>query len=624
MVQRTGYAESRRNNSTLMHDMGRKEQINIRKRTKPNLFNRLNEWFLSKWYFAFPLWLIFITYNLLSFYLLYNEVNEKFLNDETNVCFFDADSKKFNILILNFEEFPSDKNKKSDIGRLIQKEFEKRIEEENLNIEVCIDNPTFKIRNFAEADSLCRERNANLVLYGDYFTDSTYVKLKYVHSIKEPIVFFGKNEPLLSERDPEISYVFEANESNLIKVDLKTISEGELLNDPLCVVYWVLSLQSFEEKQFKRTLQILNKIPKTNFIPIFLNRLRLNCFTALGEWDNCLKTVDKLIELDSTNSEYFCDRGVFLKKLNKKDEAFKAYEKSINLNSNYTIVYYNRGILYLTEKNFEKAFADFDKAINLDSLYFQALVKRAECYLNLNILDKCKQDLDKVLRINPNSDDAFSLLGILFKRQLNNELAIEYFNKAIKMNPKNHLIYFNRALSFWEINKWNEAINDMKIVIKWDKKFVIAYVIIIYSYYNLNDFANAFEYTAIALSNNIEHYEIYNARGFLYNETKKFGEAIKEFNRAIKLNPNFELAYINRGYAFSNQKYFEDAFKDYEIAEKINPANSYLYFYRGLTYINMNKFNLARKDLEKALLLDKRGNLKEKIQQNITLIEKLN
>jgi tetratricopeptide (TPR) repeat protein len=93
------------------------------------------------------------------------------------------------------------------------------------------------------------------------------------------------------------------------------------------------------------------------------------------------------------------------------------------------------------------------------------------------------------------------------------EEAIEDYNKAIELNPKNAEAYNNRGNAHSELNKHEEAIEDFNKAIELDPKYA----------------------------------EAYNNRGNAYYELNKHEEAIEDFNKAIELNPNFAAAYNNRG-----------------------------------------------------------------------------
>jgi Tetratricopeptide repeat. len=83
------------------------------------------------------------------------------------------------------------------------------------------------------------------------------------------------------------------------------------------------------------------------------------------------------------------------------------------------------------------------------------------------------------------------------------EKSTEYFTKAIKLNPTNPFLFYQRGKAYYKICSYDKAIKDFT--------------------------------KAIRIK---EDAELYYRRGFCYYEMKLYNQAIKDFSKAIKLNPN--------------------------------------------------------------------------------------
>lgn len=94
--------------------------------------------------------------------------------------------------------------------------------------------------------------------------------------------------------------------------------------------------------------------------------------------------------------------------------------------------------------------------------------------------------------------------------------AIEHYDKAIRLNPKNAIAYGNRALAHLYLNEYNEAIEDNNIAVSLDPKY-----------------AGAFR-----------------NRGYAYAQLGQHQQAIYDYGKATELDPNDAVAYRNRAISY--------------------------------------------------------------------------
>jgi tetratricopeptide (TPR) repeat protein len=126
-------------------------------------------------------------------------------------------------------------------------------------------------------------------------------------------------------------------------------------------------------------------------------------------------------------------------------------------------------------------------------------------------------------------------------RELMNEgelqKAIENFNHAIQLNPKNFLGYFYRARTYALAEIYDEAISDAT--------------------------------KAINLSPSEPR--LWNTRGIIYRWMEKWNESLEDINRAIRLSPTKGYVYASRAETYKEMKKYEDALNDYNKAVSLSP-----------------------------------------------------
>ncbi len=115
--------------------------------------------------------------------------------------------------------------------------------------------------------------------------------------------------------------------------------------------------------------------------------------------------------------------------------------------------------------------------------------------------------------------------------------AIEAFNKAIQINPKDAVAYNNRGAAFGQIGNYKQQIEDCNKALQ----------------INPND--------AVA----------YNNRGVAYGELGSYEQEVEDCTKAIELNPRLAVAYYHRGLAYQKLGNRKQAEKDRRMAYTLNP-----------------------------------------------------
>jgi len=135
-------------------------------------------------------------------------------------------------------------------------------------------------------------------------------------------------------------------------------------------------------------------------------------------------------------------------------------------------------------------------------------------------------------------------------------MAIEFYSKAITLNPDYWEAYYDRGTVYFSSGKDDEAIVDFSKVL--DLKL---------------------DYAAAWLS-----------RGMAYDYKADFGKAIDDYSKAIELKPDDADAYTKRGHDYHLKEELRNAIDDFNKALKLKPNDSDIYVKRGDTYCSMGDF----------------------------------
>ena len=239
---------------------------------------------------------------------------------------------------------------------------------------------------------------------------------------------------------------------------------------------------------------------------------------------------------------------------------YNSVQKSIY---NVFFAFYSKKTLEVAEKNYELGLKEFC-ADNLDKAkeYFEyalSLVPYNKEYREC--LKQIKKEEDKIIaeenkieNISSNNENVNHIkalmtketeyvnIGLDYFNKNNFNTAIEYFNKAIEINPNDKYGYFNRANAYLRLKEHQNAINDYNKVIELDPTYSEAFFNRGLIYYDLKLYNKAINDYSIVLKLNVLDAHAYYLRGVAYLMNNMRSNAIKDFISTAIIDDS----YVNR------------------------------------------------------------------------------
>jgi tetratricopeptide (TPR) repeat protein len=182
--------------------------------------------------------------------------------------------------------------------------------------------------------------------------------------------------------------------------------------------------------------------------------------------------------------------------------------------------------------------------------------------------------------------------------------ALADYEKAVALMPRHPAVYSGRGYIYLRTGRTADAVADCTKAIELDPKMADAYGIRATAYAMMNQFDEAMaDYTKmIALNPNDA--APYGSRGSLYAELGKLPEAVADYTKAIQLDPTQVAFYYNRGLANLNAGRNNRAVRDFTKVIELQADSAMAHALRGTAKAGLGKDQEAKEDLEKALELD--------------------
>lgn len=181
------------------------------------------------------------------------------------------------------------------------------------------------------------------------------------------------------------------------------------------------------------------------------------------------------------------------------------------------------------------------------------------------------------------------------------ELKVEYYTKAIQLDPEYYSAYNNRGIVLDEMGRYSEALRDYDIAIALYPLDADYYVNRGVTYHNLRRYEDAIREYDIALTFDEESANTYRNRGVTQEAMGRLGEAIWSFNQSIRLDSTNAELFYSRGNVFKGMEQYEKALADFDQAIFLDPTYAYAYFNRGVLYEELGHDEEAANDYNRYL-----------------------
>ena len=190
--------------------------------------------------------------------------------------------------------------------------------------------------------------------------------------------------------------------------------------------------------------------------------------------------------------------------------------------------------------------------------------------------------------------------------------SIEYFTRALEIDPKNGKAWIERARSHFGQSNLKEGLDDFKKAIEIEPDNAEFYQKRALAYSSISQFTESFADIEQAIRlKPMERKELEKTLAFIYadramklSNSKKFGDAAADMTTALKLDPQGKGFYHKRGKCYFNNKEYEKAAEDFTTAIGIDPNKSDCYLHRAYCMHFLNRMDEKEADFRKVKELE--------------------
>lgn len=253
---------------------------------------------------------------------------------------------------------------------------------------------------------------------------------------------------------------------------------------------------------------------------------------------NASLDMQSVLKLDSSKADYYLTIADVDFAANQSRKSKEALEKVLSLDPKNVIALEKIAELYLYVQQYDKSISYLDQILKIDMQNPKAYFMKGMNFKEKGDSTRAIGSFQTAIEQKKDYYDAYQQLGMIYTAK-NNPLGLQYFDGALRVNPKSEEALYGRGMCYQEVkHDYDKAIQDYTSI------------------------------TQLNPNNAIAHF----ALGYIhYQYLKVYDESIKHYTRAINAAPGWPEAVFNRGLAYETLGNIGAAKTDYIQALKLRP-----------------------------------------------------
>lgn len=244
-------------------------------------------------------------------------------------------------------------------------------------------------------------------------------------------------------------------------------SKRSLRMDTTNVNYYLTEADIFfaanETRNAKDVLEnVVKKFPENTDGLLKLGEL----YYLVKQYENAFVKINQALKVNENLAKAYYLKGSIYKEIGDTAKAVSSLETAIEQDNKHYGAFLDLGLIYAAKKN-PLAFEYYDNAININPLSSEAIYAKAKLFQDINQIKDAVLLYNRILKNDSlHVFSIYNLGAIEFGINKDPQKAIDYFTKAINVNPKYAEAYFARGACYQELNDKNNALADYSMCLQ--------------------------------------------------------------------------------------------------------------------------------------------------------------
>jgi tetratricopeptide (TPR) repeat protein len=364
-----------------------------------------------------------------------------------------------------------------------------------------------------------------------------------------------------------------------------------------------LAYSLLNQKKHNEALVMVNKAIAINPKSVYNYNLKSYIYAGLNNYQEAVYAINQCIALTNSRDEDFEMKANCLSEINQIDSAVVYYEKAIKINSGNERYYSNLIYTLKLVQNWEhilNVWQDYTILLSNDKINENKGEHQDDMNFYVGVAYQQKKDTNvaidyytRAIKLNPNVASYYQNRAMLYSDKKQYTLAFLDYNKAIEIKPKDPSVYFSRGTAFSKLEQNDKALKDFLMAksLKLDDADLNINLGNVYKDKKMYKEALVCYNKAIALEP--ENKIVYNNRAIIYKDLGMDSLSKMDYKTSIKTANNKEISFYNIGYDLQKKGEYSAALPYFDSAIFYNPKFIEAYNQLGLCYSDLKMDSLA-------------------------------
>ena len=324
----------------------------------------------------------------------------------------------------------------------------------------------------------------------------------------------------------------------------------------------------------------------------------------MGDLPGAMEIIQKALEADDAEAEWWCNYGIMLNEARHYDEAINAYDKAIEIDTNYPNGHWNKAhTLWLLGK--------YDESEQAARIGVEKDPKSAEAWLNLGTavvklgrLEEAAEYWEKALEIRPDFAFAWNNLGNALRDMGRLEESEEKCRKALELDPSYAQAMNNLGNVLLDQGKIEDAEAQYRQAITHQPDYAEAHNNLSICLIRQHRHEEAILHGRYAISFKPDYVDAFINLSLAFRSIGKMEDAEKAIQKAVHLKPDSAEAHIDLADVLFMQDRYGDAEIELQKAQELKPDSPRVYIKLSNVLERGNKIEEALKAVDKAVELN--------------------
>lgn len=268
---------------------------------------------------------------------------------------------------------------------------------------------------------------------------------------------------------------------------------------------------------------------------------RAELFLDLEDLEAAVQDVERALALDSTKASFWVLKGKIGREGLYMTMAREAFDRALQLEPEGVEGNLAIAEMYIVLEDLQKALDHANTALKGDIYNAEAYYLKGLCFHEAGDTARAISTLQTCVEQDPEHYKAYMMLGLIHQN-IHNDLAIAYYDNAIKSKPQSLEARYNKGKYLQDHEQPEEAMAVYRDLVELRPDYQEAHFNMGYVQMFEQNYPEAIEHYTKAISIHPGYYEAYYNRGYSYELSGEIDLARQDYKQALNIRGDFTLA----------------------------------------------------------------------------------